>query len=188
MPAYPLGEVVAERELQLRQRNGSESAVRVRIGRPHPAGDDWQCPYEIEAQGSMRTMAIYGVDSIQALALTFTVRLSMSSSKSSPSRRPAHSSGLVNPLPPCKTRSTTRGPMARAPNSALLTDAFHSALRATRGAAKRERWAPHPYAICKSPDATLSAPVRAEVAGPESGRRPRALLPGHGTAGLRLAC
>jgi len=27
------------------------------------------------------------------------------------------------------------------PNSALLTDAFHSALRAARGAAKRERWA-----------------------------------------------
>jgi hypothetical protein len=25
------------------------------------------------------------------------------------------------------------------PNTALLTDAFHSALRATRGAAKRER-------------------------------------------------
>jgi len=28
------------------------------------------------------------------------------------------------------------------PNTALLTDAFHSALRAARGAAKRERWAP----------------------------------------------
>ena len=27
------------------------------------------------------------------------------------------------------------------PNSALLTDAFHSALRAARGAAKRERYA-----------------------------------------------
>jgi hypothetical protein len=27
------------------------------------------------------------------------------------------------------------------PNTALLTDAFHSALRAARGAAKRERWA-----------------------------------------------
>ena len=26
-------------------------------------------------------------------------------------------------------------------NNALLTDAFHSALRAARGAAKRERWA-----------------------------------------------
>jgi hypothetical protein len=27
------------------------------------------------------------------------------------------------------------------PNTALLTDAFHSALGASRGAAKRERWA-----------------------------------------------
>jgi hypothetical protein len=33
------------------------------------------------------------------------------------------------------------------PNSALLTDAFHSALRAARGAAKRERWAPSADAI-----------------------------------------
>jgi hypothetical protein len=29
--------------------------------------------------------------------------------------------------------------LAMPPNSALLTDAFHSALRAARGAAKRER-------------------------------------------------
>ena len=70
MPAYPLGEVIAERQLQLRA-NGSEYPVRVRIGKPHPAGDDWQCPYEIEAKGSKRAMAIYGVDSVQALALTF---------------------------------------------------------------------------------------------------------------------
>jgi hypothetical protein len=28
----------------------------------------------------------------------------------------------------------------RRPNTALLTVAFHSALRAARGAAKRERW------------------------------------------------
>jgi len=45
--------------------------VFVRIGKPHPSGEDWQCPYEIEAQGSKRKMAIYGVDSVQALALTF---------------------------------------------------------------------------------------------------------------------
>ena len=70
MPAYPLGEVIAERELELRA-NGSGSRVSVRIGKPHPAGDDWQCPYEIETQGSKRRMAIYGVDSVQALALTF---------------------------------------------------------------------------------------------------------------------
>jgi hypothetical protein len=30
-------------------------------------------------------------------------------------------------------------PMTMSPNTALLTDAFHSALRAARGAAKRER-------------------------------------------------
>ena len=70
MPAYPLGEVIAERELQLREANGTESSIRVRIGRPHPTGDDWQCPYEIEAQGSKHKMAIYGIDSIQALSLT----------------------------------------------------------------------------------------------------------------------
>jgi hypothetical protein len=29
--------------------------------------------------------------------------------------------------------------MRKLPNTALLTDAFHSALRAARGAAKRER-------------------------------------------------
>jgi hypothetical protein len=70
VPQYPLGEVIAERELQLRKADGSESAIRVRIGRSHPSGDDWQCPYEIAALGSKRSMAIYGVDSIQALTLT----------------------------------------------------------------------------------------------------------------------
>jgi hypothetical protein len=35
---------------------------------------------------------------------------------------------------------TTRVPRVPS-NTALLTDAFHSALRATHGAAKRERWA-----------------------------------------------
>lgn len=70
MPKYELGEVIAERELQLKA-NGHGSTVCVRIGRPYASGDDWQCPYEIEAQGSKRTMAIYGVDSVQALMLTF---------------------------------------------------------------------------------------------------------------------
>jgi hypothetical protein len=34
---------------------------------------------------------------------------------------------------------TTLGTGQQLPNTALLTDAFHSALRAARGAAKRER-------------------------------------------------
>jgi hypothetical protein len=60
---------MAERDLQLRKPGGTDSAVRIRIGRPYPSGDDWQCPYEIDAPGLKRTFAIYGVDSVQALAL-----------------------------------------------------------------------------------------------------------------------
>ena len=33
-------------------------------------------------------------------------------------------------------------------------------------------WAPHPYAICKSPDGSLRGPVQADDARPESGRPP----------------
>jgi hypothetical protein len=41
---------------------------------------------------------------------------------------------------PTTTRSTTYvGRVGKTSNTALLTDTFHSALRASRGAAKRER-------------------------------------------------
>src|SRR5277367_1061234 len=62
---------VAERQLTLRNDKG-QIDVRVRIGKPEldASGENWKCPYEIWFGESCKTMAMHGVDSMQALQLT----------------------------------------------------------------------------------------------------------------------
>jgi hypothetical protein len=64
-------DVIAERQLVLRRDSGSMD-VTVKIGRPEPgsSGADWICPYEIWFGDNCRSMAMHGIDSIQALQLT----------------------------------------------------------------------------------------------------------------------
>jgi hypothetical protein len=44
----------------------------VRVGKPVLAGapDEWRCPYQIDGLGRVKTFAMSGVDSVQALLLT----------------------------------------------------------------------------------------------------------------------
>ena len=74
MPEYQIGQCVAERQLELKLASSSEPVV-VRIGTPYfvKEMDAWQCPYEIEMKGRKKVFAIYGEDSMQALALTLKV-------------------------------------------------------------------------------------------------------------------
>ena len=46
--------------------------VTVKIGRPvpGPSGVDWVCPYEVHFGDRCKSMAMHGVDSVQALQLT----------------------------------------------------------------------------------------------------------------------
>ena len=69
---YTLGEVIAEREVTFTRPDGSADIVTVRIGRPVLAGspDEWRCPYQIDGLGRVKTFAMSGVDSVQALLLT----------------------------------------------------------------------------------------------------------------------
>ena len=71
--AVPSGDmdVIAERQLVLRKDDG-DIDVTVKIGRPEldASGENWRCPYEIWFGDSRKTMAMHGVDSIQALQLT----------------------------------------------------------------------------------------------------------------------
>lgn len=64
-------DVIAERQLLLRKDNGSLD-VTVKIGRPalDSSGENWMCPYEIWFGDNCKSMAMHGVDSIQALQLT----------------------------------------------------------------------------------------------------------------------
>jgi hypothetical protein len=64
-------DVIAQRQLVLRKDDG-DIDVKVKIGRPEldASGENWKCPYEIWFGDSFKTMAMHGVDSIQALQLT----------------------------------------------------------------------------------------------------------------------
>jgi uncharacterized protein DUF6968 len=60
--------------------------VTVKIGRPEldASGENWKCPYEIWFGDICKTMAMHGVDSIQALQLTIAtldVELEVSAKK-----------------------------------------------------------------------------------------------------------
>ena len=72
-----LGEVIAQREVLFTRASGETAIVHVRIGKP-VVGDDpnsWRCPYQIESMGRVKTVAMSGVDAVQALLLTLQVIL-----------------------------------------------------------------------------------------------------------------
>jgi hypothetical protein len=73
----PLGEVIAERKVTFTRANGATETLKVRIGKPvmGESPQEWRCPYQIEGLGRVRTMAISGVDAVQALLLTMQVIL-----------------------------------------------------------------------------------------------------------------
>ena len=64
-------DVIAERHLELRTDSGSIQ-VTVKVGRPviSESGSDWACPYEVHFGEQVRSMAMHGADSMQALQLT----------------------------------------------------------------------------------------------------------------------
>jgi hypothetical protein len=70
---FELGEVIAEREVLFTPDEGEPQVIVVRLGRPVPdprAPDRaWCCPYQILGIGRDRVLAIFGVDSMQALVL-----------------------------------------------------------------------------------------------------------------------
>lgn len=71
MTKYELGEVVAERKLNLVSNDSATVPCLVRVGKPVQVDDDtWICPYQIEAGDRIRTLGMHGIDSMQALVLT----------------------------------------------------------------------------------------------------------------------
>jgi hypothetical protein len=71
MRAFELGDVIAERVLTFESATGASTEVVVRLGRPVRDGSEpaWLCPYQVSGLGRDRVMAIFGVDSAQALLL-----------------------------------------------------------------------------------------------------------------------
>jgi hypothetical protein len=64
-------DVIAERHLNLRVA-GESVAVSVKLGRPKldASGENWVCEYEVWFGDSCRSMALHGVDAMQALQLS----------------------------------------------------------------------------------------------------------------------
>lgn len=63
---------IATRRYTFAPRKGRPYAVTVSIGKPYSRGRpvQWLCPYRITGAGKRRTLAMAGVDSMQALMLT----------------------------------------------------------------------------------------------------------------------
>jgi hypothetical protein len=67
-----LGEVIAERELDLVANGKPSATVVVRIGKPIRSPDpnlDWLCPLQIVGLEDEMVRAAFGVDAVQALIL-----------------------------------------------------------------------------------------------------------------------
>jgi hypothetical protein len=65
-------DVIATRDLIVREANGSERTLTVRIGRPQMSSespDDYFVPYQIVGAGSEKVRYGAGVDAVQALQL-----------------------------------------------------------------------------------------------------------------------
>lgn len=74
MSNIEFGEIIAERLLELQDESGIEHEVIVRIGKPIPdpnPGGDWCCPFQIMGLNDDQTRAVFGVDQVQALLLSF---------------------------------------------------------------------------------------------------------------------
>ena len=66
---YPLGEVIATRNLALVKADGSRTIVQVRLGKPtrFPDSSDCYVPFQITGIGSERVFCAGGIDGFQAL-------------------------------------------------------------------------------------------------------------------------
>ncbi len=75
MSQVELGEVIATRELNLREVGGSDRKVSVRIGKPSPFSDgrDYSCPFQIAGIGDEKIRFGVGIDSVQALQSVMTM-------------------------------------------------------------------------------------------------------------------
>lgn len=73
MRTFEMGEVIAERAITLRLKDGSQKDATIRLGRPIPdpssPRDTWLCPYQITGTQRDRVFAIFGEDALQALLL-----------------------------------------------------------------------------------------------------------------------
>ena len=71
MTKYELGEVFAERKLELLCDDASIVPCCVSVAKPVQVDDDtWVCPNRIEAGERTLTLGMHGIDSMQALVLT----------------------------------------------------------------------------------------------------------------------
>lgn len=71
MTTYNLGELIAERKLDLVRGDAADIPCFVRVGKPVQIDDEtWVCPYQIQAGQRIRTLGMHGIDSMQALVLT----------------------------------------------------------------------------------------------------------------------
>jgi hypothetical protein len=72
MQLQDIGDVIATRELIVREANESERTLTVRIGRPQlfsEPPEDYFVPYQIVGAGSEKVQYGAGVDAVQALQL-----------------------------------------------------------------------------------------------------------------------
>ncbi len=71
MKSCGLGEIVAERQLELIDVDGLVTPCKVSVGAPIPDDNgDWACPYKVEAGSETSQFRMHGIDSMQALLLT----------------------------------------------------------------------------------------------------------------------
>jgi hypothetical protein len=72
MSTFQLGDVIAERRLDVQDGTGITREVVVLIGKPMPdirPGGDWYCPFQIIGLEDDSIQAAFAVDSVQALLL-----------------------------------------------------------------------------------------------------------------------
>jgi len=69
---YPLGEVIATRNLEFVYLDGRKEVVAVSIGKPIQGENEhqWWCPYLIQAESFKKQFRMAGGESMQALILT----------------------------------------------------------------------------------------------------------------------
>lgn len=64
---------IATRQLTFHRDGQEPEDVTVTIGAPAASGDDWQCPYSIQAVSFSKSFRMFGVDSSQALIHTVLI-------------------------------------------------------------------------------------------------------------------
>jgi uncharacterized protein DUF6968 len=77
MTEIELGDTIATRKLRFKRADGVVVDVLVALGKPVPdprhAQGAWMCPFQIRGVGDLKTRAIYGVDTMQALILALHI-------------------------------------------------------------------------------------------------------------------